>query len=82
MYENHGGMSAMQITVKCVTGESYEIEAEAHNPALNVKAAIQDMTGLTPEMQRLIYAGKQLDDNTALSDYGVTEGSELTLLTR
>lgn len=72
----------MQITVKCVTGERYEIEAVIQNPVGNIKAAIQDKTGFPPGIQRLIYAGKQLADDTALADYGVTEGSELTLVTR
>lgn len=74
--------SQIALFVKTLTGKTITVRVDRTASIMDLKLALQDKEGIPPEQQRLIYAGKQLEDERILADYDIQNESTIFIVLR
>jgi ubiquitin C len=73
---------AMQIFVKMLTGRTVTLKVDSAETIDIVKVKIYEQDGTPPTYQRIIFAGRQLEDGRTLADYEIKNDCTLHMAPR
>ncbi|CAI8011653.1 Polyubiquitin [Geodia barretti] len=77
-----GLLVVVPITVKTLTGQAFPLEVATSESVTVVKSKIAKVAKISPERQRLIFAGKPINDNSSLENYEIKSGAEIYVVRR
>ena len=80
--DNNVASRDMQILIKMMNKTEISLIVKPKDSIQNVKRKVQQLKGCRPDQQRLVFAGKNLEDDHTLSDYNVQNESTLNLVQR
>ena len=72
----------MKIIILTLTGKEIPIDVDQGYSVIETKEKIESVEGIPPDQQRLVFEGKQLEDDANLTDYGICEGSKIYVILR
>ena len=70
----------MRIYIKTLSGKTHEIDIEPSDTIEYLKGMLIELTGIPQDRQRLLFAGKQLENDRTLNEYNIQRESTLHLL--
>uniref|UniRef100_A0AAZ3RF94 Ubiquitin-like protein NEDD8 n=1 Tax=Oncorhynchus tshawytscha TaxID=74940 RepID=A0AAZ3RF94_ONCTS len=68
------------VILDTLTGKEIEIDIEPTDKVERIKERVEEKEGIPPQQQRLIYSGKQMNDEKTAADYKIQGGSVLHLV--
>ena len=77
-----GSFGMEKMFVKTLTGKIITLDVETSDSVESLKFQVYGKAGIPAKQQRLIFAGKQLEDGSTLSDYGIQRESTVDLSLR
>ena len=77
-----GLLMVVPITVKTLTGEAFPLQVATNESVCDVKRKIAKAAKISPVRQRLIFAGKPINDNSSLDNYDIKNGAEIYVIRR
>jgi len=75
-------MGEITISIRTLTGKTFPVSMRQNDTVGSLKDRIQDKEGIPPNQQRLVHAGKQLEDGRTLASYNVQHGDKMNLVLR
>lgn len=70
----------MLINVKLLNGRILPLEMEPTDKIIDIKAKLEETEGITPQQQRLVFGGRQLQDEKTLQELNIQAGTQINLL--
>lgn len=70
----------VQLTIKHIRGDTFQIETNVDSDVLGLKVQIWESKSIPIESQRLVFSGKELQDNVKLTEIGVSDNSVIFLV--
>ncbi|KAI0034382.1 hypothetical protein K488DRAFT_84084 [Vararia minispora EC-137] len=70
----------MLIKVKTLTGKEIELDIDQDDKITRIKEKVEEQSGVPPPQQRLIFSGRQMNDEKTARECGVSAGAVLHLV--